>query len=71
MDLAIVIVSTNEARWLRPCLRHFCRAIRTGAEPRSSGSLGAAVVRMIEAVDVSLSSCGNRVPLGDEAAIAA
>jgi len=49
----------------------FCHAIRTGAEPRSSASLGAAVVRMIEAVDVSLSSCGNRVPLGDEAAIAA
>lgn len=49
----------------------FCNAIRTGDEPRSSASLGAAVVRMIEAVDVSLSSGGNRVPLGDEAAIAA
>ncbi len=49
----------------------FCNAIRTGVRPRSSAELGVEVVRMIEAVDASLSSSGNRVSLGDEAAVAA
>jgi len=49
----------------------FCNAIRTGVRPRSSAELGVEVVRMIEAVDASLSSSGNRVALGDEAAVAA
>jgi predicted dehydrogenase len=35
-------------------LADFCRAIRTGAEPRSHAKLGLDVVRMIEAVDRSL-----------------
>jgi predicted dehydrogenase len=35
-------------------LADFCRAIRTGAEPRSNAELGLDVVRMIEAVDRSL-----------------
>ena len=35
-------------------LADFCRAIRTGSEPRSHARLGLDVVRMIEAVDKSL-----------------
>jgi predicted dehydrogenase len=49
----------------------FCNAIRTGAKPRSSAELGVEVVRMIEAVDASLSSSGNRVPLAEGTAAAA
>jgi predicted dehydrogenase len=49
----------------------FCEAIHTGSTPRSSSALGVEVVRMIEAVDVSLASSGNRIPLGDEAPVAA
>jgi len=49
----------------------FCEAIRTGTTPRSSAELGVEVVRMIEAVDASLSSSGNRIPVGDDAAVAA
>ena len=45
----------------------FCRAVRTGAVPRSTASLGIEVVRLIEAVDASLASNGERIPLGDEA----
>ena len=45
-------------------LEDFCAAIRTGSSPRSSGELGVDVVRMIEAVDASLSEDGARVDVG-------
>jgi predicted dehydrogenase len=48
----------------------FCDSIRTGTEPRSSAELGVAVVRMIEAVDLSLATHGERVPLAGEAVAA-
>jgi len=41
----------------------FCHAIRTGSTPRSSAELGVEVVRMIEAVDSSLASSGERMTL--------
>jgi predicted dehydrogenase len=41
----------------------FCDAIRLGAEPRSSAALGLEVVRMIEAVDLSLTCNGARITL--------
>ena len=46
---------------LRLEMEDFCNAIRTGAEPLSSADLGVEVVRMIEAVDASLSASGSRV----------
>jgi predicted dehydrogenase len=49
----------------------FCSAIRTGAAPRSDAELGVEVVRMIEAVDVSLGSDGSRVPLHESTVFAA
>jgi predicted dehydrogenase len=42
-------------------LKDFCNAIRKGTHPRSSSIVGLEVVRMMEAVDHSLSSHGNRV----------
>jgi predicted dehydrogenase len=48
----------------------FCAAIRTGAVPRSSASLGIEVVRMIEAVDASLDSGGGRIALDARPALA-
>lgn len=45
----------------------FCDAIRLGRPPRSSAELGIEVVRMVEAVDASLSANGARVDLGLEA----
>jgi predicted dehydrogenase len=48
----------------------FCASVRTGRVPRSSVQLGIEVVRMIEAVDLSLSTSGSRVSL-DEQALAA
>jgi predicted dehydrogenase len=44
-------------------LEDFCRAIRTGSEPRSHARLGLEVVKVIEAVDSSLDSRGERVAL--------
>jgi predicted dehydrogenase len=45
----------------------FCTAVRTGRIPRSSAALGVEVLRMIEAVDASLSSSGSRVSLAEQA----
>ena len=45
----------------------FCAAIRTGSPPRSSPELGLEVVRIIEAVDASLSGEGARVELASAA----
>jgi predicted dehydrogenase len=42
-------------------LTDFCAAITTGEQPRSSAEVGLDVVRMIEAVDVSLRLDGSRV----------
>jgi predicted dehydrogenase len=41
-------------------LMDFCEVIRNGGTPRSSAALGLEVVRMIEAVDVSLANRGAR-----------
>jgi predicted dehydrogenase len=45
----------------------FCTSVRTGRQPRSSAPLGVEVVRMIEAVDASLSSSGGRISLAETA----
>ena len=42
-------------------LRDFCHSIQRATQPRSSSVLGVEVVRMMEAVDASLSSTGRRV----------
>jgi len=47
----------------------FCNAIRTGEAPRSDAKLGLDVVRMIEAVDVSLEARGAPTSLEDLPAI--
>jgi predicted dehydrogenase len=47
-------------------LADFSKAITNGSEPRSSARLGLDVVRMMEAVDVSLTQNGLRVPLQEE-----
>jgi predicted dehydrogenase len=44
----------------------FCNSIRTGVIPRSSAELGLEVVRIIEAVDVSLAADGGRVVVDDD-----
>jgi predicted dehydrogenase len=67
----IVSPAVQPAEPLQLEMTDFCQAIRSGAEPRSSASLGVSVVRMIEAVDLSLATSGNRVPLGDSAVAAA
>jgi predicted dehydrogenase len=67
----IVSPAVQPAEPLQVEMADLCHAIRSGVKPRSSAELGVAVVRMIEAVDVSLASSGNRVPLAGGAAIAA
>jgi predicted dehydrogenase len=47
-------------------LEDFVRAIQTGSTPQSSRELGLEVVRMIEAVDVSLEQNGAKVEVGAE-----
>jgi predicted dehydrogenase len=44
-------------------LADFCSCVRSGAVPRSSPELGVEVVRMMEAVDLSLTREGARVPV--------
>lgn len=46
-------------------LRDFCVSIRSGSTPRSSIAVGLEVVRMMEAVDLSLSRGGTRVEVAD------
>jgi predicted dehydrogenase len=46
-------------------LTDFCTAIREGTAPRSSAALGLEVVRMIEAVDASLTLGGARASVPD------
>lgn len=46
-------------------LKDFCHAIRKGSHPRSSSVVGLEVVRMMEAVDLSLARNGDRVAVDD------
>jgi predicted dehydrogenase len=46
-------------------LRDFCASIRSGSTPRSSIAVGLEVVRMMEAVDLSLARGGTRVEVAD------
>jgi len=48
-------------------IRDFCHAIRKASQPRSSSVLGVEVVRVMEAVDRSLSAAGMRVPVDTDA----
>src|SRR5205823_14126855 len=50
----IVSVKVDAAEPLSLELADFCRAIRTGAEPRASSGVGVDVIRIAEAVDRSL-----------------
>jgi predicted dehydrogenase len=45
-------------------MRDFCDAIRTGSRPRSPWELGLEVVRMVEAVELSLARHGARIEIG-------
>jgi predicted dehydrogenase len=47
----------------------FCSAIRTGSNPRSSADVGLDVVRIVEAVDASLTGGGGRVLVGPTLAV--
>lgn len=58
---AILSPPVHVAEPLRLELADFCRAIRTGEEPRSSAQLGLDVVRITEAVDRSLKAGGGPV----------
>ena len=64
----IVSPAVDVAEPLQLELADFCEAIRTGVEPRSSAELGLEVVRMIEAVDLSLQRNGVRVELAEAGA---
>jgi predicted dehydrogenase len=61
----IVSPAVKPAEPLQLEMADFCQAVRTSTVPRSSCELGVEVVRMVEAVDVSLASRGARVPLGE------
>jgi predicted dehydrogenase len=50
-------------------LLDFCEAIRTGAIPRSSAGLGSDVVAVMEAIDRSLETGGDTVPVGSLAGV--
>jgi predicted dehydrogenase len=67
----IVSPAVQPAEPLQLEMADLCASVRTGSTPRSSAEVGVAVVHMIEAVDISLANGGNRVPLGDDAAVAA
>jgi predicted dehydrogenase len=62
----IVSPSVDAAEPLGLELRDFCDAIGGGGEPRSSAELGYEVVRIAEAVDVSLARNGARVELEEQ-----
>jgi predicted dehydrogenase len=67
----IVSPAIKPAEPLQLEMADFCEAVRTGAMPQSSAALGVEVVRMIEAVDTSLTLGGSRVSLGSDAVVAA
>jgi predicted dehydrogenase len=64
----IVSPRVEAAEPLRLELSDFCAAIREGSSPRSDARLGLDVVRMIEAVDSSLSNDGARVAVTETTA---
>jgi predicted dehydrogenase len=61
----IVSPRVDAAEPLSVELQDFCSAIQDGTTPRSSAPLGLEVVRMIEAVDESLTADGARVSVGE------
>ena len=61
-DIVSPHISASEPLFLE--LGDFCQSIRGGDAPRSSSQLGLEVVRMIEAVDASLSDEGARTAVG-------
>jgi predicted dehydrogenase len=67
----IISPAVQAAEPLQLEMADFCQSIRTGATPRSSALVGAAVVRMIEAVDCSLENGGERVALSGAPELAA
>lgn len=64
----IVSLHIDAAEPLALEMGDFCAAIRSGKPPRSSAELGLDVVRMIEAVDVSLDQNGARIELDPSSA---
>jgi predicted dehydrogenase len=46
-------------------LADFCRAIRSGSEPRSNGAVGLDVIRVVEAAEQSVEAGGARVALAE------
>ena len=67
-DIVSPHIAASEPLYLE--LADFCRAVRGGESPRSSSYLGLEVVRMIEAVDASLSRAGARTEIGASAVTA-
>jgi len=63
----IVSPAVSPAEPLQLEMADFCTSVRTGRLPRSSARLGVEVVRMVEAVDASLSSSGGRISLDETA----
>jgi predicted dehydrogenase len=61
----IISPAVRPAEPLQLEMADFCEAIRSGGDPRSSAALGIEVVKMIEAVDVSLAMGGTRVSVAD------
>jgi len=59
----IVIPMLKQYEPLRAECSHFIECIRSGAEPRSSGRVGAQVVKILEGAQKSLHSGGERVEL--------
>ena len=66
----IVSPAVKPAEPLQLEMADFCDAVRTGGTPRSSSELGVEVVRMVEAVDVSLAGNGARIAVEAERALA-
>jgi predicted dehydrogenase len=64
----IVSPAVRPAEPLQLEMADFCDAVRTGGMPRSSTELGVEVVRMVEAVDLSLARAGARIAVEAERA---
>jgi predicted dehydrogenase len=66
-DIVSPRIAASEPLYLE--LADFCRAVRSGETPRSSSHLGLEVVKVIEAVDASLSRAGARTEVASSAGI--
>jgi predicted dehydrogenase len=64
----VVSPRVDAAEPLRLEMIDFCRAVRTGSEPRSSWSLGLDVIRMVESVELSAARGGVPVAVGEPVA---